>query len=422
MRHALAWIACFTFLLTTATTPLLAENWPGWRGPYGNGTTDETHVPVQWGPDQNIAWRVELPAPGNSSPIVWDDRLFLTSSTLDGKTRSVLCFNRHTGRLLWQRDTAYDGPRQPTHKTNPYCSSTPVTDGEAVYAWLGSAGFVAYDFEGKPLWTRDLGDFQHVWGVASSPVLYDDTLILSAGPGLTHHLMALNKRTGATVWSRQLVDSQSEKLEQYKGSWNTPVKRTVAGQDEMVLALPQRVIAFNPQSGSEFWRSGGVSDLAYCDVLVSDRVITGMSGFKGPAFAMRAPAGESGDLTESHRLWDHPKNQQRIGSGIILGSTIYMINEPGVAQCIDAMTGEVIWTERLADSTWGSMVYVNGLIYITSQKGATTLLKPGPVFNVVAQNRLDPNQTIKATPAFSDGQIFVRSWDYLYAIGQVPNE
>src|SRR5690606_27406768 len=204
-----------------------AENWPAWRGPTGQGLCSEAELPITWSDTENVRWKAPLPDAGNSTPIVWGDRVFLTqasekslwppqkppnwpSGTSPGgfavaERRSLICFDRTDGTLLWQRDTIYTEPES-THATNPFCSASPVTDGERVIASHGSAGLVCYDFAGKELWRRDVGKLEHVWGNASSPVLYGDLCIVWCGPGARQFLLAVNKHTGEEVWRHEEPD------------------------------------------------------------------------------------------------------------------------------------------------------------------------------------------------------------------------
>src|SRR5262249_23458247 len=212
-------LCALTFLSCVSLTR--ADDWPGWRGPTGQGTSAEKDLPLKWDRTTNVRWKVALPAPGNSTPIVWGDRVFLTQASdlkqwppkvpanyaggaspggrAIAEKRSVLCFRRSDGKLLWQGDTIYKEPEM-THPTNPFCSASPVTDGERVIASHGSAGLVCYDFEGKRLWHHDVGKLKHLWGNASSPILYGDLCIQWCGPGERQFLRAVNKHTGKKVW------------------------------------------------------------------------------------------------------------------------------------------------------------------------------------------------------------------------------
>lgn len=408
-------------LMALATThTALAADWPAWRGPTGQGVTAERDLPTTWSATENVTWKTPLPGPGNSTPVVWGDRVFLTGATDAGAKRGVFCFDRNDGKLLWRRDTPF-ADKEPTHETSPYDSASPVTDGRAVYAWHGSAGVVAYDFEGKQLWHKDLGPFHHIWGNAASPVLHGEVLILSAGPGPRSMLVALNKGSGDVVWQTELADARGDKPDVWKGSWSTPVLRATAGGGggmQVVVSLPGYVAGFDPRDGKEIWRCRGLTDLAYANPLVGERHIVAMSGYGGAALGMRAPKpDETGDLTDTHRLWVHEKNQQRVGSGVIAGDHLYIVNEPGVAQCIELETGKELAKERVSGSSWGSIVLTaDGLLYLTDQAGTTVILRATPELKVLHEN--DLGETTRASVAVSDGQLFIRTYGHLYCIGQ----
>ncbi len=390
-----------------------AENWPAWRGPQGTGVAQETGVPLKWSSTENVKWKVKLPAPGNSTPIVWEDRVFVSCAENNGAACSLICLNRQNGEELWKRTVATPG-KQPTHETNPYCSSSPVTDGKAVYVWQDSAGFFAYDLDGKELWSKQLGEFQHIWGTAASPVLYQDLVILSAGPGLNTFVLAMNKANGEEVWRITPPGAASSKIDEFRGSWSTPVLHEVGGQTQLVVSMPNRLYALNPETGKEIWSCSGLGDLCYTSPLVSDDVVVAMSGYHGPALAVRT--GGKGDITESHRLWRHEDRKllpQRVGSGVLVGGHIYILNEPGNAWCLDAKTGEQLWEKRLAGRSWCSMVFVDGRIYATSEKGDTTVIEPNPnECKVLAENRV--GELTRASLAISDGQVFQRTYEHLY--------
>jgi hypothetical protein len=395
-----------------------AENWPGWRGPRGDGTSAEKHVPSTWSQDENVRWKVKLPGPGNSSPIVWGDRVFLTQS-LDtkGTERAVMCFDRKNGNLLWQKVTPFRG-EEPTHATNPYGAATPVTDGERVIASLGSAGVVCYDLTGKQLWHRDLGKFIHIWGNAASPILYRDLVILNCGPGERTFLVALDKTTGNEVWK---VDEPGGKSglkgqTEWTGSWSTPRVVNLRGEDQLIMSWPSAVKAYNPKTGDVLWTCGGLTELVYTSPQVTPEIVVAMSGFYGAAMAVRT--GGKGDVTRSHRLWrqGEKKNPQRIGSGVIVGDYLYMANAgPGTIQCIELTTGKDLWdSRRLGEACWGSIVHADGKLYVTDQAGDTFILAANPKFEQIHRNRL--GEHTNASPAFSEGDIFIRTDKHLWCI------
>jgi outer membrane protein assembly factor BamB len=393
--------------------PAAAENWPQWRGPTGQGISQDAEVPLSWSAKENVKWKVKLPAPGNSTPIVWEDKVLLTCAEDGAAVCSLICFDRDTGQERWKKSVPAKF-KQPTHGTNPYCSSSPVTDGKAVYVWHDSAGFFAYDLEGKELWSKELGEFKHIWGTASSPVLHKDLVIVSAGPGLNTFILAMNKENGEEVWRVTPEGATSEKVEEYRGSWSTPVFLEAQGQTQMIVMLPQRLAAFDPETGKEIWSSRGLGKLAYTSPLATKDVIVAMSGFHGPAMAVKA--GGEGDVTDTHRLWLHEDRNllpQRVGSGVIVGEHVYILNEPGVAWCLDLKTGEKLWEKRLSGTSWCSMVHAAGRIYATSERGDTIVIEPNPNECVVlAENKI--GELTRASLAVSNGQVFQRTYESLY--------
>ena len=397
-------------------TVLQAGNWPAWRGPQGIGVADEPDLPVRWSSTENVKWKTPLPGPGNSTPIVWNDRVFITQAGKDGKERSLICFDRDSGKPRWQQSTTHAAPEK-THDTNPQCASSPVTDGEVVAAWHGSAGLFVYDLGGKPLWQKDLGTFEHIWGYGSSPVLFENLLIQNAGPGLRAFVVAFDKQTGGEVWRREFSEAVSEKVDQFRGSWNTPVFYKEGDRTLMLLHLPSRLHALDPRTGESVWHCDGLGELAYTSPLVSDdgRTVVTMSGYKGPSMAVRT--GGRGDVTATHRLWHNegPKlNPQRVGTGVIVGDHVYILQDSAIAWCLELATGRIVWEERLGKS-WSSMVHAGGRIYAIDMKGTTFVLDPSPEeCKVLAENRLD--ELTRSSPAFSDGQIFIRTYENLYCI------
>jgi hypothetical protein len=410
-----AW--CFVLLLGSLSAAR-AENWPGWRGPRGDGTSAEKGLPTTWSAKDNVRWKAKLPGPGNSSPVVWDNRVFLTQS-LDtkGTERAVLCFDRADGRLLWQKATPFRG-EEPTHATNPSCSATPVTDGRRVIASLGSAGVVCYDFEGRQLWHRDLGPFVHIWGTASSPVLYGELVLLNCGPGARTFLVALDVKTGRDVWKVEEPGGKSGLKGQgeWVGSWSTPRVVTVRGQDQVIMSWPHAVKAYDARTGDLVWTCRGLTELVYTSPVVTPEVVVAMSGFYGAALAVRL--GGRGDVTDSHRLWHHAgRNPQRIGSGVVVGDHLYLANAgPNTVQCVELMTGKDLWEgRRLGEAHWASLVHADGRLYATDQSGDTCVLAASPKFELLGRNRL--REHTDASPAVSGGDVLIRTHQHLWCIG-----
>jgi outer membrane protein assembly factor BamB len=397
--------------------PARADNWPAWRGPHGTGVCDERGLPVSWSATQNIRWKVPLPGPGNSTPVVWGDRIFLTQALDGGKRRAVIALNRADGKQLWQQEVPCP-VQETTHRQNPPCSASPVTDGAAVYAHFASAGVVAYDLDGKKLWHRDLGPVLHQWGNGSSPVLYKDLLLVFHGPGEPTFLTALDKRTGQTVWKQEETAINSPVF----GSWSTPIVVGVDKHDELIMPLPGDKIGgagafkgYDPATGKELWRCVGLGNEVYAMPVVSAQgdLVVGISGHNGPLVAVR-PGGK-GEVTASHRVWRvADKNPQRIGSGVLHQGRLYLADAAGFVECLDGRTGEVLWKERVDGNLWGSMLLSDGKLYVTSLEGVTSVLSVGPKFQLLAKNEI--REPTYAALAVSAGEIFLRTYEHLYCI------
>lgn len=395
----------------------LAGDWPQWRGPLGTGVSDETGVPVTWSKTENIRWKVPLDGPGNSTPIVLGKRVFLTHAPEKSNLRGIMCFDRNSGEVLWKHQVEYPA-HEPTHSTNPYCSSSAVTDGKCVVAWYGSAGVFCYDLDGNILWQKDLGKVEHVWGYGSSPIIVGNLVILNFGPGLNAFVIALDKENGEQVWRKDFPGQTSQTIEEFRGSWSTPVLMKDGSRFVLLLSLPERLRALDPKNGGEIWHAGGNSKLLYTSPLIAGDagdIVVAMSGYTGPAIAVRG--GGSGDVTETHRLWLHDmKNPQRVGSGVAVGKHVYILNEPGMAWCLDAETGEKKWEKRLGSkNSWSSMCYVEGRLYVPNMEGLTYVLEANPEeCKVLAEN--DLGEQTRGSLAFSNGQIFQRTYKHLYCI------
>lgn len=407
-------------LLFAIPCAAFAGDWPQFRGPAGNGVSEETNVPQVWGPDKNIRWKVPLPGPGDSSPIVSGKRVFITCATDRGKNRSLYCFDRDTGKELWVKTVEFSGV-EPTHPTNQYCGSSPAADGQRVFVWHSSAGLHCYDYDGNLLWSRDLGTFKHIWGYGASPVLYKDKLLLNCGPGVRTFVIALDRESGKTLWQTDEPGGASGEKEDgtdkvvWNGSWSTPAITKVDGQDQILVGMPRHLNAYDPETGKIVWTCDGLGDLVYTSPMISEGVAIAMSGYHGPAIGCKLRG--TGNVTESNRLWQKTaKNPQRIGTGIIVGKNLFMANEQGIAQCLDVTTGDDRWTSRLpGGAIWGSLLLAEGRFYVTNQQGTTLVFQPNAdQLELLQENKL--GEMSNSTPAFSDGQIFIRTFKHLYCI------
>jgi outer membrane protein assembly factor BamB len=413
-------------LIAVLTDGAAGADWPFFRGPARDGRSAETSVPLEWAKDKNVKWKAKLPHPGNSSPIVVGGRVFLScAEDKQGHERSLYCFNAQDGKPLWVKTVKYDLV-EPMHETNPPCASTPATDGERVVVWHGSAGLYCYDLEGKELWKKDLGTFKQIWGYAASPVIHGDRILLNCGPGVRSFVVAVDKKNGEILWQTDEpggADDKSPVTKSWIGSWSTGRVLRVGDRDQLLVFQPRRVNAYDLNDGKIIWTVGGAGDLAYTDVMVGDpdasgtRLAVAMAGFTGKAIGFKITPGMSGDVSATHRLWESTtKPPQRIGTGVIIDGACYMLNEPGIIQCLDAATGKDLWTQRVPRASfWGSMVSTPGRIYLTSQQGTTVVFAPDKTgWKQLASDPL--GERSNSTPAIANGRIYVRTFENLWCI------
>lgn len=396
---------------------LEGSDWNSWRGNSLDGIVSETGYPRSWSAEHNIVWEAELPGPGNSTPVLSGNHLFVTCASEDGAQRGLLAFNRSSGEQLWHK-TIPHGEDDPTHATNPWCAASPVTDGARVYVWYGSAGAAAYDFDGNELWRRDLGTFVHRWGHASSPRVYEDTVIFFGSPGPRVILAALDKYTGETVWERNLENVTSPPEDLY-GSFVTPLLWNNNGRDELLIPLPGYLASFNPATGKEWWRCDGLGRLVYTDAMVGKDMILAFSGLKGPAIGLRIPdSKDHGNITETHRLWVNDTVLQRVGSGVIHDGLYYLCGRKGDLHAGDIYTGEILWTEKIREQAWSSIQMIDGKLWLTDQAAVTRIFEPGREFNEIRRNSMREKERTNSTIVPIGGELFLRTNDRLYAIGR----
>lgn len=400
---------------------LEAADWPAWRGPGANGVTSETNLPLKWSATENVKWKVELPEPGNSTPIVLGDRIFLTQAV--GLRRTLMCLDRKNGKVVWQEGPTSAGGER-THSTNPPCSPSPATDGERVIAWFGSAGLYSWDLAGREQWRLDLGKQDHLWGYGSSPLIDGERCYLNFGPGVRSFVVAVDKRTGKEVWRFDvplpaIKEGPGGGNPDYTGSWNTPEIMTIDGRRQLVLELPGAVHALDPATGRELWHCNGLNALAYAQPLLADGTLVAFGGFNG--FSLGTTPGGAGDVTASNRLWQEKKNPQRIGSGVAINGKIYIGSDQGIVQCLEAKTGRAIWAERPQvpggrTASWSSVVQSGDRLYLATKNSDTLVFKAGPQFELLAVNSLNDGMT-NASIAVSNGDLFIRTHKHLWCIG-----
>ena len=442
-RIAGAFLACFVFIALVR-----AEDWPQFRGSQGTGISEPKGLLTEWGPDKNVAWKVKMPGSGWSSPIVSGNRVFVTTATTDkeqgpamgkdghfptGKGLSgsgkppdvpyrweVYCFDAKTGEILWKRAAVVGKPRTPINPTNTYATETPASDGERVYAYFGMTGLFCFDFQGNPVWEKDLGFYPTFFGhgTGASPVLDGERLFVQCDNEKQSFLVALDKRTGKELWRVSRAE---------RSTWSTPlIWKTARGTS--VVCAGSRVRAYEPESGKLVWEIGGFDGQHMASPTSdSEHVYIGVGGAmsrKKPLAAIRA--GAAGDLTprldaSAHQdvAWLLEKAGPTIASPLAYRGCLYILDQASdILTCYETKSGRLVYRERLPNargffaSPWAN----DGKIFCLDQSGRTFVLEAGPVFRVLNEN--DLNEQCAATPAVAKGAIFLRTANDLYCLEQ----
>jgi outer membrane protein assembly factor BamB len=406
-------------LAGVSATSLSAGNWPQWRGPSLDGVSQERNLPVKWTTEENINWKLPLPAWSGSTPIVWEDRVFL--SVADGDGLYLWCVDRSNGTVLWKRRLG--GGNVKMRKQN-MSSPSPVTDGVHIYALTGTGVLKAFSFEGKELWHRDIqqdyGRFGLQWGYASSPLLFEDSLYIEVLHGMKtddpSYLLRIDKDTGRTRWR---VERPTNAIRESPDAYTTPALLRMGGRTEIVVTGGDVVTGHDPATGAELWRARGLNpqNRPHYRIVASPIVKDGMIYAPTRVRPLLAfYAGGRGDITESHLAWS-TRNGPDVPTPVTDGRYFYVVNDKGIMWCLNAKTGKENWGgKRLRPGTYSaSPVLADGKIYAISEDGVTTVVKAGPQFEILAENDLK-GYTL-SSPAISDGQIFIRTENYLYSIG-----
>lgn len=384
------------------------KNWPGWRGPHGDGHAEEQGLPIRWSAD-SIDWSAPLPGRGHSSPVIWEERIFLTTALDDGRQRVVMCLNRSDGAVLWKH-VAWTGDPEPTHKMNGWASATCATDGRFVFAFFGKGGLHCYTVEGGHEWSKDLGDFKGPWGTAACPVLYGDTVIQNCDSDENAYIVAFDKQTGDEVWKTKREDFRC---------WSTPVMIEVAGRKELVLQGHTGVRAYDPETGKELWFVEGYRGRGSPTVTPGNGLLYVICGRPSPIYAIK-PGGE-GNVTDTHKAWVTERGGGRdLPSPIVVGDYVLGMNMQGLLACYDAKSGKELWKARIGGNFSSSPVSWAGLAFFNSEDGRTVVVKPSAKPEIVNRNRIgaDDEEVFRASITPSDGQVFLRSDRKLYCIGR----
>lgn len=421
-RYCLQAICLGIILLQNFPAAAQTENWPRWRGPRNDGTSSEIGIAAKWSKTENVKWRLELPGPAPSTPIIWQDRIFLTSA--EGAALVLLSANT-AGKILWKQTLASGNYNIREDESNA-ASPSPSTDGQRVWVKLGTGLLACYDFAGKEIWSFDLQKrykpFSMYHGMSSSPLLDGDRLYLQLLHSNEQIVLALDKNTGREIWKQA---RQTNASEESLHSYATPFVYRFNHQEFLLTHGADYIVAHDLKDGHELWRCGGLNPAEnynpffrfVTSPVASAGLIVVPSAKNGPVLGIN-PEAAKGDITNApaNFHWKLAQNTPDVPSPLIHDGLVYLCRENGVLLCLDAVTGKQFYAERTHNQRHrGSPVYADGKVYLTATDGTVTVVKAGKQFELIAQNTIA--ERLSASPAIAGGTIYLRSYNALYAIG-----
>jgi outer membrane protein assembly factor BamB len=408
MRNLRIQFNCLLLLFLVNVSVSRAQNWPNWRGPNGDGTSIETTVPTRWDSVTNVVWKIKVPGKGYSSPVIWKDRLFITTGMQETQEKVLLCYDCKSGKLLWQK-TVLKTPFEGKHDNNSYASGTPATDGVKVYvSFLDGKDVMvsAYDYSGKQVWQQRPGTFSSPHGYSCSPVLFEDKVIINGDSQGDSFVAALSKSDGHVIWKVA--------HERPAHSFSTPIIRNIAGKTQMIFCGNKEIASYNPNDGSKYWFVSGPSE-DFCSSPVYNEktgLVLVSSAWPQRTLVAIKPDGQ-GDVTKSHVVWQSREGAYYVPSPVCMDNYIFTTMTTGKVHCIESTTGKVLWTEDLG-AQYSSPVIANGLVYMPNDNGVITIIKPGLKFEYIAKNPI--GEKMFASPAISNGKIYLRGYQHLFCI------
>ena len=413
--------AVIASLVSLVPHAVLAE-WGHWRGDTGNGVANQASPPTEWSSTKNVRWKVAIPGRGSGSPVVWGDRVFVVTAvaaneatTASEQSRQslqyvLMCLDRATGAILWERCATTAKPYGETHSTNGFASASPCTDGEHVYAHFGSQGLYCYTLEGEPVWSRDLGDMttRAGFGEGSSPTLAGDAILVPWDHEGPSYLYALDKQTGNTIW-RTPRDEPT--------CWATPLVIEHDGVKQVVMNGQTCARSYDLKTGDELWRCGGQTQRPVASAVAADGLVFIGSGFRGSFLGAFSPDGEGDIQGTSSVAWTINRDTPDIASPLLSGGRLYFYKgKTGLLSCVDAATGKPHYTTQRTNlgTIYASPVAAGGHVYLTDRNGTTVVIEDANDFSVVAENSV--GETVDATPAPVGDQLFIRGERHLFCI------
>ncbi|MGB4712262.1 MAG: PQQ-binding-like beta-propeller repeat protein, partial [Fuerstiella sp.] len=431
----------FTALVLASSVSVLADNWPHWRGIGGNGVASNASPPTEWSDTKNVKWKVRIPGRGSGSPVIWEDRVFVTTavpaagdqseaaaanpgqgrnrggrggSQLQNLQFKVMCFNRKDGKLLWEKIATEALPHQETHSTNGFASASPCTDGEHVYAHFGSRGLYCYTMDGTLVWERnDLGQMEtrNSFGEGSSPTLADDKIIVPWDHEGQSSIFALNKLTGKTIWKTNRDEPTC---------WATPLVIEHDGQQQVIMNGQTCARSYDLETGKELWRCGGQTERPVACPVAADGLVFVGSGHRGSFLAAFRPDGKGDIEGTQHVVWTTNRDTPDIASLLLSSGRLYFHKgKTGILTCVDAATGKPHFeASRVSglNSLYASPIAAGGYIFSTDRSGTTVVIKDSDKLEIVATNSV--GETVDATPAPVDNELFIRGEQHLFCISK----
>ena len=404
----------FTLALLTTAAAAQAENWPHWRGDNGNGVSLTAQPPTQWSDTKNVKWKVAVPGLGSSSPVIWDNQVFVTSAVgSDELSFKLFCFDRETGELRWERTAVTAKPHEGTHSTNGFASASPCTDGAHVYAHFGSRGLHCYTLDGELKWSRDFGDMatRNTFGEGSSPTLAGDMILVPWDHEGPSALYAVDKHNGEILWKTNRDEPTN---------WATPLVIEVNGKAQVIMNGENHAAAYDLETGEEIWRCGGQTQRPVASPVHADGIVYIGSGFRGSFLGAFRPDGK-GDIEGSDKvIWTVDRDTPDIASLLLSDGRLYFHKaKTGILSCFEATTGKRHFgPERIpgVNSVYASPIAAGGHVYLTDRSGATTVIKDAAQLEVVATNSV--GEPVDATPAPVDDELFIRGEKHLFCISE----
>jgi len=405
------------FLLGLLTPTMYGDNWPQFRGPGSLGISQAKNLPVTWSDTENLVWKTAMPGYGSSSPIALEDKLYVTcysgygmgrgsSGRMEDLTLHVLCVDGSKGTFVWDKRIKPELPESKRVRDHGYAAPTPATDGQHLYVFFGKSGVFKFDLTGKQIWKTSVGSQTHGWGCGTSPVLYENLVIINASVE-SGSLVAINKMSGKEAWRAGGM----------KSSWNTPhLVETGAGNQELAVSVKGFILGFDPATGEQLWRCSGIPDYICPSIVSHEGILYAIGGRTSKAIAIRS--GGRGDVSDTHKLWQANVGAN-VSSPVVYDGHLYWVSDRNqVAYCLSLADGSVQYSERIRMQPYASVLLADGKLYVVTRYSGALVLAAKPEYEQLAHNKLSDRSAFHASPVVCDGNLILRSNTNLYCFGK----